>query len=321
MSSHLSSHSSSTHLQEKIQANGITIAYESVGPKDGETVLLIGGTGNQLIDWPVELVEELVRRGFRVVRFDNRDAGLSTKFTEAGYPDSAAIKSALEKGLPAPIPYSLGDMAGDCAGLLKALGIRKAHLVGVSMGGAIAQLAAIDHPECTFSLTLLMTDSGNPEIPIMAKPEIFTALPPIPPEGDVAGYVEYNIISNKLLSSPGFPTEDAVIRDRVQRGVDRSYEPAGLARQQTAIFIDYYLNANHRHENLKNIKVPTIVVQGVDDPIVSIESARDITDNIAGAELILIPGLGHDLPTQLISTFADAITRAAQRSGNLNETT
>jgi pimeloyl-ACP methyl ester carboxylesterase len=146
-----------------VQANGITIAYESFGPTDRETILLIAGTGMQLVDWPIELVEELVQRGYRVVRFDNRDIGLSTKFTEAGLPDTEAIGRALEAGEPVPLPYTLQDMAKDTVGLLDALDIQQAHLVGVSMGGAIAQLVAIDYPERTLSLTSLMADSGNPE--------------------------------------------------------------------------------------------------------------------------------------------------------------
>ena len=144
------------------QANGITIAYESFGPKDQETMLLIAGTGSQLTFWPTQLIDGLVQSGYRVITFDNRDVGLSTKFTSAGYPDSEAITKALQEGKPAPIPYTLRDMANDTVGLLDELGIQKAHIFGVSMGGNIAQLVAIDHPTRTLSLTLMAADSGNP---------------------------------------------------------------------------------------------------------------------------------------------------------------
>src|SRR5262245_16341016 len=143
------------HRIGSVQANGITIAYESFGPKDRETILLISGTGMQLVDWPVELIQELVKRGYHVVSFDNRDVGLSTRFTESGLPDPGAIRKALEAGKPAPLPYTLKDMAADTVGLLDALEIQEAHIVGISMGGAIAQYVAIDYPERVLSLTSL----------------------------------------------------------------------------------------------------------------------------------------------------------------------
>src|SRR5262245_38002341 len=161
-------------IEEKtgqVQANGITIAYESFGPTDRETVLLIMGNGAQLTAWPIELCEELVKRGYRVVIYDNRDVGLSTKFTEAAAPDAKAVVEARMAGKPSPLPYTLDDMAKDAVGLLDALGVKKAHIVGVSMGGMIAQLVAAGHPEHTLSLTSIMSTSGNPGIPFPARPE------------------------------------------------------------------------------------------------------------------------------------------------------
>src|SRR5262249_37872396 len=166
------------------RANGITIAYESFGPADRETVLLIMGNGTQLTAWPVELCEELVRRGYRVVIYDNRDVGLSTKFDHAGGPDVKAGIEARPAGKPPPPPHTLGDMAKDAVGLLDALGVKKAHIVGVSMGGMIAQLVAADHPEHTLSLTSIMSTSGKPGIPFPAKPEAVAKMPPPAPEGD-----------------------------------------------------------------------------------------------------------------------------------------
>ena len=161
----------------KVKANGITIAYESFGPEDRETVLMIMGMGTQLTAWPVELLDELVKRGYRVVIYDNRDVGLSTKFDKAGKPDMEAIFKALEAGKPSPMPYTLDDMANDAVGLLDALGIKKAHIVGVSMGGMIAQVVAADHPEHTLSLVSIMATSGNPAMPFPAKPDEVAKIP------------------------------------------------------------------------------------------------------------------------------------------------
>ena len=190
-----------------VQANGITIAYEIFGLKNQETILLIAGTGNQLTFWPPELIAGLVQSGYRVITFDNRDVGLSTKFASAGYPDSEAITKALQEGRPAPIPYTLGDMANDTVGLLDALKIQKAHVVGVSMGGHIAQLVAIDHPTRTLSLTLMASDSGNPALADIAGLEVFAEVGGPPPEGDINGFVEYQVNISKALGSPGYPMD------------------------------------------------------------------------------------------------------------------
>jgi pimeloyl-ACP methyl ester carboxylesterase len=296
-----------------VQANGIMIAYESSGPMDRETVLLIAGTGSQLTFWPTELVERLVQSGYRAITFDNRDVGLSSKFTSAGYPDSEAITKALEEGKPAAIPYTLRDMANDTIGLLDALKIQRAHIVGVSMGGNIAQLVAIDHPARVLSLTIMAADSGNPALQSMAKPEVFAEVGAPPPEGDIDGFVEYEIKISKALASPGYPTDEKTLRESWVRDVQRSYEPAGLTRQATVSAIGS-LDGDYRHSNLKNIKVPTVVLQGTDDPLVPVESGQDLAVNIPGADLFIIPGLGHDMPIQLVPSFIDAIITAATRT-------
>ncbi len=295
------------------QANGITIAYESFGSKDQETMLLIAGTGSQLTFWPTQLIDGLVQSGYRVITFDNRDVGLSTKFTSAGYPDSEAITKALQEGKPAPIPYTLRDMANDTVGLLDELGIQKAHIFGVSMGGNIAQLVAIDHPTRTLSLTLIAADSGNPELTDFAIPGAFAEVGAPPPEGDVDGFVEYQVNISKALGSAGYPTDEKTLRESWVRDVQRSYEPAGLTRQATVSLIGS-LEGDFRHFNLKNIKVPTVVLQGTDDPLIPVESAQDLAANIQGADLFIIPGLGHDMPKQLVPSFVDAIITAATRA-------
>jgi pimeloyl-ACP methyl ester carboxylesterase len=296
-----------------VQANGITIAYESFGTTDREPILLIGGTGEQLIDWPPELIQELVKRGYRVIIYDNRDSGLSTKFDAAGLPDSAAITQALQQGKPPPFPYTLRDMSNDAVGLLDALGIKQAHIVGLSMGGAIAQLVAIDHPEYTLSLTLLSTNSGNPAFPALAKPEAFASVPPLPAPDDKAGFVEYQVKTWLVLNSPGYPRDEKTIRAWVQAGVDRSYDPAAFVRHETVSLLGIY-DGGYRRDHLKNIKVPVVILQGLDDPLVAVDNAHDLAALIPGSELRLIPGLGHDVPVQLVPVFADAITTAATRA-------
>jgi pimeloyl-ACP methyl ester carboxylesterase len=295
---------------------GIRIAYESSGPCGAETVLLIGGTGQQLIEWPPELVQALQRRGYRVVRFDNRDVGRSTHLTGAAALDLGAITAALEQGTPAPIPYTLRDMAGDALGLLDALGIERAHLVGISMGGNIAQLVAIDHPQRVRSLTSIGADSANRTLPLVADPEAFAAVPPPPAPGDKAAFIEYQIASFRARAGPAYPPPEPALRQHVERTVERAYDPAGLERQQVVTLVGRYERDSHRRANLGRITAPTAIVQGADDPLQPLASAQDLAATIPGAELYVIPGLGHDLPPLLAPVIAAAIERTATRAGS-----
>jgi len=297
-----------------VKANGITIAYESFGSKKKETVLLIMGTGEQLTAYPVELCEELVRRGYRVIRYDNRDVGLSTKFEAAGKPDYAAIDRALKAGQTPPLPYTVNDMAKDAVGLLDALGIKKAHIVGVSMGGAIAQLVAADYPEHTLSLTSIAASSGNPDLP-KPKPEVFGALlAPVPAAGDWEAIAAYRVKIGQAIGSPGYPTDEKTLREKALQAAKRSWYPEGAERQAAAAFVADLGGLNDRRAKLKTIKAPTVVVHGSDDPLVPVEAGRDVAANIPGSELRIIPGLGHDFPVALVGKFADAIAAAAARS-------
>lgn len=296
----------------QVQANGITIEYESFGPADRETVLLIMGLGGQLTMWPTELCHELVARGYRAVRFDNRDVGLSTRFDAAGMPDMAAIFGALTTGAKPDAPYSLDDMAADAVGLLDALGIRRAHIAGASMGGMIAQLVAANHPERALSLTSIMSTTGNPALP-QAKPEAMAVLmSPAAPEGDWEAIVARGIKAWQTIGSPGYPTDEKILREWVLRDAKRSFYPVGVARQMAAIVAN-----GDRRGKLGSVAVPAVVLHGADDPLVPVEGGRDTAASIPGAELRIVPGMGHDFPIALVGTFADAITAAASRAAGI----
>ena len=294
-----------------VQANGITIAYESFGPADRETMLLIMGNGAQLTAWPLELCEELVQRGYRVIIYDNRDVGLSTKFDEAGVPDAKAVIEARLAGKPSPLPYSLDDMAKDAVGLLDALGIKKAHIVGVSMGGMIAQLVAADHPEHVLSLTSIMSTSGNPEVPFPANPGAVAKMPPPAPEVDTEAIITNAVKLITVLAGPHYPPDEKRVRDTVVRSMKRSTDKAGMSRQNAVSAIGLF---DDRRTKLKTIKAPTVVVHGALDPLIPVEGGKDTAANIPGAELRVIPEMGHDLPIPLVKTIADAITAAASRA-------
>jgi pimeloyl-ACP methyl ester carboxylesterase len=292
----------------KVEANGITISYEEFGLEDREAVLLIMGNGTQLIAWPIELIEELVRRGYRVVIYDNRDVGLSTKFDKAGVPDTKAVIEAQIAGKPLPLPYTLDDMAMDAVALLDALKIKKAHIVGVSMGGMIAQLVAADHPEHTLSLTSIMSTSGNPQVPFPAKPEALSKMPKPAPAGDEEAILANAINAIQIMAGPVYPPDEKRVRALVARSLNRSTNRAGMARHNALSALGLYVD---RRPKLRTIKAPTVVVHGEEDPLMSVEGGKDTAANIPGAEFRIVPGMGHDLPIPLAKTIADAIVSAA----------
>lgn len=289
-----------------IAANGITIEYEDYGAKDAPVVFLIMGLGGQLTLWPIELVETLVARGFRVIRYDNRDIGLSTKFDAAGVPDMPTIMMAAMSGQTPKVPYSLDDMAADGAALMDALGIAKAHIVGASMGGMIAQLFAATYPEKTITLTSIMSTTGNPAVP-PAKPEAMGVLTSRPAAGDEATMVEFGIKAARIIGSPAYPAAEERLRTRVTNDYRRSFSPAGVARQMAAVIAN-----GDRRARLAAITAPTLVIHGDADPLVPVEGGKDTAANIKGAELKIIPGMGHDLPVELVDTIAEAIAGLAR---------
>lgn len=291
-----------------ITANGITIEYEDDGDPAAPPVLLVMGLGAQLTLWPLELVEALVTRGFRVIRFDNRDIGLSTKFDHAGLPNLTQLMMAMMSGRTLDPPYTLTDMAGDAVALLDALGIPSAHVVGASMGGMIAQLIAAEHPARVRSLTSIMSSTGNPSLP-PARPEALAVLTGRPMSADRDTIVAYGMRSAQVIGSPAYPLDPDRLRARVERDFDRSFSPAGAMRQMAAVLAD-----GDRRERLRRITAPTTVIHGDADPLVPVEGGRDTAAAIPGAELIILPGMGHDLPLPLVDEIADAIAATAARA-------
>ena len=291
----------------QITHDGITLEYETHGSPSDPALLLIMGLGAQLTLWPIELVEALVARGYFVIRHDNRDIGLSTKFTEAGVPDMQAVVTALMGGRKPDIPYTLSDMAGDAVAVLDAAGVAKAHVVGASMGGMIAQLVAVEHPDRVLSLTSIMSTTGNPTLP-PARPEVMAALlAPVDPNADLDAAVERGASLWRTIGSPGYPADPERLRANVTRDYQRSFHPTGPARQMAAIVAD-----GDRRARLSGIKAPTLVIHGADDPLVPVEGGRDTAASIPGAKIVEIPGMGHDLPVELVDTIADAIAEHAK---------
>ena len=293
----------------EVQANGISITYDSFGSDTAPPLLLIMGLGAQMTRWAPAFCEAVAARGFRVIRFDNRDVGLSTHFIEAGVPDMAAVAAATQKGEKPDVPYTLSDMAADATGLLDALGIARAHIVGASMGGMIAQLVAADHPEHTLSLTSIMSTTGNPGLP-RATPEAMAVLTNRPPHpSDEEAYLKHTVASARITGSPGYPADEAVLRTNALADVKRCYEPTGFSRQIAAVTA-----TGDRRARLKTITAPTVVIHGAADPLVPVQGGHDTAENIPGARLVVIPGMGHDLPLALYDTLIDAIVRVTERS-------
>jgi pimeloyl-ACP methyl ester carboxylesterase len=261
-------------------ANGIQIEYETTGDPHGRPLLLIIGLADQLIHWDDSVCADLVRRGHYVIRFDNRDSGLSTK---CDGPAPAPLR-----GRKTPPIYSLDDMADDTIGLLDALGIDKAHLCGASMGGMVAQCAAVRYPSRCLSLTSIYSTSGNRSLP-PPDPEVMGLLL-TPAPRDREGYVEYMVLFIRMTTGKGFAFDDAYAREISQRAYDRSFCPEGTTRQLRAI-----ATQTDRRRALADLTVPTLVVQGTDDPLVAVEAGKDLADVIPGARLLLIEGMGHDL--------------------------
>ena len=284
-----------------VTANGIQIEYDTFGDSSFPALLLIAGNGAQMILWDVEFCELLAKTGLFVIRFDNRDSGLSTKFDGAGIPDIIATIKAYMEGKPVESAYSLDDMAEDSVGLLDALGIEKVHICGISMGGMVAQVISYRHPKHVLSLTSIMSSTGNPDLP-KGKPDAIAAVVAPAPEEREA-YVEHNVNIWRRIWSPGFPFEERRVRTVIEKSYDRSYYPQGMARQYTAI-----LASGDRRPLLSSIKIPALVIHGADDPLIPVEGGKDTARVIPGASLLIINGMGHDMPKGVWAEIVDAIS-------------
>ena len=293
----------------QISANGVQLEVEDHGPVTAEPLLLIMGLGMQLVAWHTELVASLVARGFRVIRFDNRDIGLSQRYDHLGVPNLAIDSIKYAVGLKVTGPYTVADMADDTAGLLDALGIQRAHVCGASMGGMIAQQLAVRHPTRVKSLTLMMTSSGSRRLPGPTL-KVRAALISRPRNAnDIESVIAHYVRLYKLIGSPRYPASDAYLHERLGMSVRRSYRPQGTARQMVAIAAD-----GNRSALLSQIKLPTQVIHGQDDPLVPVAAGHDLAQKIAGAKLDLIEGMGHDLPVELWPRFVSGIASAAARA-------
>jgi pimeloyl-ACP methyl ester carboxylesterase len=287
-------------------AHGITLAYEDKGPRNAPVILLVMGLGGQLTLWPDEFVDALVAQGFRVIRYDNRDVGLSTRFDSAQTPNIKWMFVKALVGLKPRSAYSLSDMADDSMGLLDALDIDRAHIVGASMGGMIAQHIAARHSERVLTLTSIMSTTGNRSLPGGSK-EAMMVLANRPSSGSIDDLVAYSVRAARVIGSPAYPAEEERLQRRVRSDFERGWYPQGAVRQMAAIIAD-----GDRRDMLKQISTPTLVIHGEADPLVPVEGGRDTAANIAGARLMLIPGMGHDLPLALVDILADAIADHAR---------
>jgi pimeloyl-ACP methyl ester carboxylesterase len=292
----------------QIAANKIKLEYEEFGPKNGEAVLLIMGLGAQLTRWPLGFIEKLTAKGYRVIRYDNRDVGLSERFHAAGPANITQIMADRMAGKTPNAAYLVDDMADDAVGLLDSLGIKRAHIVGASMGGMIAQMVAANHPSRVLSLTSIMSATGNPATP-PARPEAMAVLMTRPESNELEVIVANGIKSQRTIGSPAYPAKEEEMRARIVEDFKRAFYPEGFTRQMAAI-----VASGDRRERVKTITAPTLVIHGADDPLVPVEGGRDTADTIKGAELLVIPGMGHDLPTELHQTVADAIDAVAKRT-------
>ena len=274
--------------------NGIDIEYVTEGDPSGPALLLVMGLGAQLITWPQGFVDELVGRGFFVVLFDNRDSGLSTKFE--GLPDIPALFT----GDASSAPYRIEDMADDAAALLADLGISRAHVVGASMGGMITQALVINHPELFASAASIMSTTGDRAVGAPTGEAMTALLRPVATSREEA--IAASVEGSRVIGSPGYPTDEEILRARAEAAYDRSYCPEGTVRQLAAI-----LASPDRTEGLHGVRLPFLVVHGEDDPLVTLSGGQATAAAVPGSTLMTIPGMGHDLPEPLWPDVIEAI--------------
>jgi pimeloyl-ACP methyl ester carboxylesterase len=285
---------------KRVKANGIEIVYDTCGDSGAPPLLLIMGLGGQLVAWDETLCRQLAAAGHWVIRFDNRDVGLSSHFDQAGTPNLVEMMSRMAQGKSLEAPYLLTDMAADAVGLLDALHVPKAHILGVSMGGMIAQTMAIHYPARVRTLTSVMS-LADPAQPL-PTPEALKTLFNRPPATRKA-YLDYQIEVWRVLGSPGFPLDEDVVRRRAALAYDRGLNPPGFARQLAAIWA-----SGSRKAALKQVKIPLLVIHGKADPLVPVAGGMETAECIPGSKLVLIEGMGHELPVEIWPQLVNAVT-------------
>ncbi|WP_434447370.1 alpha/beta fold hydrolase [Lentzea sp. E54] len=286
-----------------VRSNGIELYYESIGDPSGPPMLLIMGVGAQLLTWPDEFCSLLADRGFHMIRFDNRDVGLSTWLDELGPVDLAGVA----RGDLSTVRYRLSDLVADVAGLVAALDLSRVHLVGFSMGGGIAQQFAVDSPELVASLASISSSTSDPSLRGTTIGDPVALLPPSGADRETA--IAADVRLQRLIGSPGAETGDEELVRRAAAAYDRAFHPAGTLRQIAA-------NATtpNRTDDLKTLQIPTVVIHGDSDQLVDVSAGRATAEAIPGAELLIIPGMGHDLPESAWSRIADAIAANAAKA-------
>ncbi len=292
----------------KTNVNNIEIEYETIGDPVSKPLLLIAGLGSQMLAWSDEMCEILANRGFFVIRFDNRDVGLSTKLEDAGIPDMMEISAAYTRGEIPKVPYTLEDMADDAISVLNALNIDKAHICGASMGGIIAQILAYRHPSRLLSLTVIMSTTGNPELPPSKSEILMQFFAPVPSEREA--YIEEMVKRDSLINGT-FPYDEDRSREYRTSEYDRSYYPQGIARQLAAMAVPGNIKPY-----IAAISAPTVVIHGTEDPFNLIEAGKEIASTIPGAELMLVDGMGHSFPREVIPNIVNALVANSNKNGN-----
>jgi pimeloyl-ACP methyl ester carboxylesterase len=273
-----------------IKSNNIDIFYDSFGAKSNPAMLLVGGLGWQMTAWDEAFCNQIADAGFYVIRFDNRDAGLSTQFDEHGVPDMALIMNDMQSNRKPKVPYSLDDMAADGLGLMDTLGIERAHICGTSMGGMIVQCMAINHPDRILSMTSIGSTTGNPELPRPPQSEAVTMASAARIDNRDAA-VQRAIDLNRLAGSPGFPTDRSKIVEKARAAYDRAFNAEGVSRQMAAVIAH-----GDRRPALRKLNVKTLIIHGTDDPLVLPTDGIDTQENILNARLLMIEGMGHEVP-------------------------
>ncbi|GAA2481169.1 alpha/beta fold hydrolase [Winogradskya humida] len=282
------------------KTNGVELAYETHGDPAAPALLLVMGLGAHLTDWPLEFTEQLAANGFHVIRFDNRDAGLSTALDDSGVPDIPALMG----GDRSSAPYLIADLAADAAGLLDTLGVQRAHVVGASLGGMIAQQLTIDYPDRVASLCSIMSTTGDFTVG-RPRPEA-AAMIGRPPSASREEVIAGSVAGSRVIGSPGYPATEEYLTARAAAKYDRAYRPLGTLRQYAAV-----LASPDRTQALRRVTAPTLVIHGEDDPLIDVSGGRATAAAIPGSTLLTIPGMGHDLPRELWPRITAAIARNA----------